>query len=92
MPGTQGEDEAMRETTALRIGAGLDAMTVSGLTGDERAEVIESWARCGVEAVEPPARADAHRDADPARPWLQSTRTWCAWRPRRRSSPPAAPT
>ena len=61
MPGTQGEDEAMRETTALRIGAGLDAVTVSGLTGDERAEVIESWARCGVEAVEPPARADAHR-------------------------------
>ncbi|WP_256836791.1 PqqD family peptide modification chaperone [Micrococcus sp. Mcc89] len=71
MPGTQGEDEATRETTALRIGAGLDAVTVSGLTGDERAEVIESWARCGVEAVEPPARADAHRDADPARPWLQ---------------------
>ena len=71
MPGTQGEDEAMRETTALRIGTGLDAVTVSGLTGDERAEVIESWARCGVEAVEPPARADAHRDANTARPWLQ---------------------
>ncbi len=71
MPGAQGEDESMRETTALRIGTGLDAVTVSGLTADERAEVIESWARCGVEAVEPPARADAHRDADTARPWLQ---------------------
>ena len=72
MPGAQGEDEAMSETTALRIGTGLDAVTVSGLTGDERAEVIASWARCGVEAVEPPARADAHRDADTARPWLAS--------------------
>ncbi|WP_336639713.1 PqqD family peptide modification chaperone [Micrococcus luteus] len=61
----------MCETTALRIGTGLGAVTVSGLTGDERAEVIESWARCGVEAVEPPAHADAHRDADTARPWLQ---------------------
>ncbi|MBB5848805.1 PqqD family peptide modification chaperone [Micrococcus endophyticus] len=61
----------MSETTALRIGTGLDAVTVSGLTGDERAEVIESWARCGVEAVEPPTDADAHRDADTARPWLQ---------------------
>ncbi|MFD5330149.1 hypothetical protein, partial [Streptomyces sp. NPDC127092] len=71
MPGTQGEDEAMRETIALRIGAGLDAVTVSGLTGDERAEVIESWARCGVEAVESPADADAHRGAGAARPWLQ---------------------
>lgn len=71
MPGAQGEDESMRETTALRIGTGLDAVTVSGLTADERAEVIESWARCGVEAVEPPARADADRDADTARPWLQ---------------------
>lgn len=71
MPGAQGEDEAMSETTALRIGTGLDAVTVSGLTGDERAEVVESWARCGVETVEPPARADAHRDADTARPWLQ---------------------
>lgn len=71
MPGTHGEDEAMRETTALRIGTGLDAVTVSGLTGDERAEVIESWARCGVEAVEPPTDPDAHRDADTARPWLQ---------------------
>ena len=71
MPGAQGEDEAMRETTALRIGAGLDAVTVSGLTGDERAEVIESWARCGVEAVESPADADAHRGAGAARPWLQ---------------------
>lgn len=69
MPGTQGEDESMRETTALRIGAGLGAVTVSGLTGDERAEVVESWARCGVEAVGPPAHADAHRDT--ARPWLQ---------------------
>lgn len=71
MPGAQGEDEAMSETTALRIGTGLDAVTVSGLTGDERAEVIESWARCGVEAVEPPTDADAHRDPDTARPWLQ---------------------
>lgn len=71
MPGAQGEDEAMSETTALRIGTGLDAVTVSGLTADERAEVIESWARCGVEAVESPADADAHRDADTARPWLQ---------------------
>ncbi|WP_069941484.1 PqqD family peptide modification chaperone [Micrococcus luteus] len=71
MPGTQGEDEAMRETAALRIGTGLDAVTVSGLTGDERAEVIESWARCGVEAVESPADADAHRGAGTARPWLQ---------------------
>ncbi|MCV7564254.1 PqqD family peptide modification chaperone [Micrococcus luteus] len=61
----------MSETTALRIGTGLDVVTVSGLTGDERAEVIESWARCGVEAVEPPTHADAHRDADTARPWLQ---------------------
>ena len=71
MPGAQGEDEAMSETTALRIGTGLDAVTVSGLTGDERAEVIASWARCGVEAVETPARADAHRGADTASPWLQ---------------------
>lgn len=71
MPGTHGEDEAMHETTALRIGTGLDAVTVSGLTGDERAEVIASWARCGVEAVEPPTDPDAHRDADTARPWLQ---------------------
>ncbi|MCJ2194111.1 PqqD family peptide modification chaperone [Kaistella montana] len=71
MPSAQEEDEAMCQTTALRIGTGLDAVTVSGLTGDERAEVIASWARCGVEAVEPPARADAHRDANTARPWLQ---------------------
>ncbi len=71
MTGSQGEDESMCETTALRINTGLGAVTVSGLTGDERAEVIESWARCGVEAVEPPAHADAHRDADTARPWLQ---------------------
>lgn len=71
MPGAQGEDEAMSETTALRIGTGLDAVTVSGLTGDERAEVIASWTRCGVEVVEPPADADAHRGAGAARPWLQ---------------------
>ena len=71
MPGAQGEDEAMSETTALRIGTGLDAVTVSGLTGDERAEVITSWARCGVEVVQPPAHADAHRGADTASPWLQ---------------------
>ena len=71
MPGTRGEDESMRETTALRIGTGLDAVTVSGLTGDERAEVVESWARCGVEVVQPPAHADAHRGADTASPWLQ---------------------
>lgn len=71
MPGAQGEDEAMSETTALRIGTGLDAVTVSGLTGDERAEVIASWARCGVEVVQPPTHTDAHRGADTASPWLQ---------------------
>lgn len=62
---------AAQTGSALRIGAGLDAVTVSGLTGAERDELLRSWARCGVESVELEGGADARRETEAARSWLQ---------------------
>lgn len=64
-------DHPAQTGPALRIGAGLDAVTVSGLTGAERDEVLRSWARCGVESVELEGGADARRETEAARSWLQ---------------------
>lgn len=71
MPAAPPDPSAAPVREALRIGAGLDAVTVSGLTGEERDELLRSWARCGVESVELEGGADARRETEAARSWLQ---------------------
>lgn len=71
MPAAPPDPSAAPVREALRIGAGLDAVTVSGLTGAERDELLRSWARCGVESVELEGGADARRETEAARSWLQ---------------------
>lgn len=71
MPDAPPDPSAAPVREALRIGAGLDAVTVSGLTGEERDEVLRSWSRCGVETVELEGGADARRETEAARSWLQ---------------------
>ena len=70
MPAAPPDPSAAPVREALRIGAGLDAVTVSGLTGEERDEVLRSWSRCGVETVELTEDADAHRGPEHPRSWL----------------------
>ncbi|MEV0571648.1 PqqD family peptide modification chaperone [Micrococcus luteus] len=70
MPAVQPDPRIALDPEALRIGAGLGALTVSGLTGQERDEILRSWARCGVEAVELSGEADARRDGEHPRRWL----------------------
>ncbi|QCP08623.1 hypothetical protein FDF08_12135 [Micrococcus luteus] len=70
MPAAPPDPSAAPVREALRIGAGLDAVTVSGLTGAERDELLRSWARCGVETVELTEDADAHRGPEHPRSWL----------------------
>lgn len=64
-------DHPAQTGPALRIGAGRGAVTVSGLTGAERDEVHRSWARCGIETVALSGEADARRETEAARSWLQ---------------------
>ena len=71
MPAAPPDPSAAPVREALRIGAGLDAVTVSGLTGAERDELLRSWARCGVESVELEGGADARRETEAARSWMQ---------------------
>ncbi|MCR8674288.1 hypothetical protein NWP10_00395 [Micrococcus sp. HG099] len=71
MPAAPPDPSAAPVREALRIGAGLDAVTVSGLTGEERDEVLRSWSRCGVETVELTEDVDARRETEAARSWLQ---------------------